>query len=139
MVCKLFENNNPEHSQFFTLISVYSMTVCLSCPFASRLFEWEMGFGCCDLLSVWRRPQTCLGEFIDEAQLEVSNDEEDESHDSQSQMILPQTPGWVIDALFTQKLLTCGAAVMRKDENIRVVLHHCLLVFYTETSSCWWH
>ncbi len=35
----------------------------------------------------------CLGEFIDEAQLEVSDDEEDESHDSQSQMILPQTPG----------------------------------------------
>ncbi len=35
----------------------------------------------------------CLGEFPDEAQLEVSDDEEDESHDSQSQMILPQTPG----------------------------------------------
>ncbi len=35
----------------------------------------------------------CLGEFLDEAQLEVSNDEEDEGHDSQSQMILPQTPG----------------------------------------------
>ncbi len=56
----------------------------------------------------------CLGEFLDEAQLEVSDDEEDESHDSQSQMILPQTPGWVIDALFIQKVLTCGAAVMRK-------------------------
>ncbi len=84
----------------------------------------------------------CLGEFLDEAQLEVSNDEEDEGHDSQSQMILPQTPGWIIDALFAQKVLTCGAAAMRNDENVRVVLHHCLLVFYTEI-SCWmssfWH
>ncbi len=60
----------------------------------------------------------CLGEFLDEAQLEVSDDEEDEGHDSQSQMILPQTPGWVINALFAQKVLTCGAAAMRNDENM---------------------
>ncbi len=60
----------------------------------------------------------CLGEFPDEAQLEVSDDEEDEGHDSQSQMILPQTPGWVIDALFAQKVLTGRTAAMRNDEKI---------------------
>jgi len=34
-----------------------------------------------------------LCEFLDEAQLEVSNYQENEGHDCQSQVILPQTPG----------------------------------------------
>lgn len=55
-----------------------------------------------------------LCEFLDEAQLEVSDDQEDEGHDSQSQVILPQTPGWIIDALILQELLAWGTTATRQ-------------------------
>lgn len=42
------------------------------------------------------------GELLDEAQFEVGDGEEAEDHDDQSQVVLPQTPGGVIDALLLQ-------------------------------------
>lgn len=51
-----------------------------------------------------------LGEFPDETQLEVSDGEEDDSHDAKSHVVLPQAPGGVIHALFLQKLLPCTSA-----------------------------
>lgn len=42
------------------------------------------------------------GELLDEAQFEVGDGEEAEDHDDQSQVVLPQTPGGVVDALLLQ-------------------------------------
>lgn len=54
----------------------------------------------------------CLCEFLDEAQFEIRNDQEDGDHDDQSQMILPQTPGRKINALIVQKLISCRTSEM---------------------------
>lgn len=40
-----------------------------------------------------------LGEFLDETQLEVSDEEEDDGHDAKSHVVLPQAPGGGIHSL----------------------------------------
>lgn len=51
------------------------------------------------------RSQRCLGELLDEAQFQVSYDEEADRHDEQGQVVLPHAPEGVFDALLLQNLL----------------------------------
>lgn len=51
-----------------------------------------------------------LSELPDEAQFKVSNGEEDEGHDAQGQVVLPEPPGVVQHPLLVQKLLPRAAA-----------------------------
>lgn len=53
----------------------------------------------------WQSFLKTLGKLLDEAQLEVCNGEEADGHDSQSQVVLPETPGGVIHPLLLQKFL----------------------------------
>lgn len=59
----------------------------------------------------WRPQQDEeLSELPDEAQLQVRDGEEDDGHDAQSQVVLPEPPGVVQDPLLVQELLPRAAA-----------------------------
>lgn len=50
--------------------------------------------------------QTHLSKFLDEAEFEVGDNEENDRHDGQCHVILPQTPGGVLDSLVVKILLS---------------------------------
>lgn len=52
-----------------------------------------------------------LGELLDESELQICDDEEDDHHDSQSHVILPQTPGAVFYPQVVQILLSGTSAI----------------------------
>lgn len=52
----------------------------------------------------------CLCKFLNQAQFQVRDAQEDDDHAAQSHDILPHAPGGELDALLHQKILPGGTA-----------------------------
>lgn len=56
----------------------------------------------------WKKKNIQLSEFLDVFEFQIGDDEEYESHDGESHVVLPKAPGCVLYSQVVQILLPCA-------------------------------